>query len=248
MVADVQWFVAGAAVTFETAREAPVKQTRLDETADYAARREELRVAEVALMQQREKVAALRRQLPAGTPVADYEFSEGPRSLVDGDTPVTTVRLSELFSAPGRALVVQHVMYGKRQTSACPMCTMWVDGLDGVVRHITQNADFVVASAAEPAVLRAHARDRGWSNVRLLSCGDNTFQYDLAAEDEDGHQDSTVSVFTLDADGSPRHFYTCHPRMADEIAERGIDLLSPVWNLLDLTPDGRGDWYAALEY
>jgi predicted dithiol-disulfide oxidoreductase (DUF899 family) len=225
-----------------------VKQTRLDEPAEYAKRREELRQAEVDLMHHREKVASLRRQLPKGAPVEDYEFLEGPRRLADGDEPVTTVRLSELFSASDRALVVQHVMYGKAQTTPCPMCTMWVDGLNAVLPHIEQNADYVVASAADPEALRAHARTRGWTNVRPLSCGDNTFQYDLGAEDEEGVQDSTVSVFTLDPDGTPRHVYSCHPRMADDIAERGIDLLSPVWHLLDLTPHGRGDWYAELQY
>jgi predicted dithiol-disulfide oxidoreductase (DUF899 family) len=30
--------------------------------------------------------------------------------------------------------------------------------------------------------------------------------------------------------------------------QRGIDLLTPVYNVLDLTPGGRGDWYADLEY
>jgi predicted dithiol-disulfide oxidoreductase (DUF899 family) len=225
-----------------------MEQTRLNEPSEYSARREVLREAEVELMRQRERVADLRRRLPPGAAVADYEFLEGPRRLGDGDSPVTTVRLSELFSSPERALIVQHVMYGKQQTSPCPMCTMWVDGLDAVLPHIAQRADYVVAAAAEPVSLRAHARARGWGNVRLLSCGDNTFQYDFCAEDEEGNQNSTLSVFTLDADGRPRHFYSSHPQMADDINERGIDLLSPVWNVLDLTPQGRGDWYADLEY
>ena len=225
-----------------------MEQTRLNESAEYSARREELRKAEVELMRQREKVAALRRRLPPGTPVTDYEFLEGPRRLDDGDGPLTRVRLSQLFSSPKRALVVQHVMYGKRQTSPCPMCTMWVDGLDAVVSHIEQQADYVVASAADPVALRAHARTRGWEHVRLLSCAGNNFQYDFCAEDEEGNQNSTLSVFTLDADGRPRHFYSSHPQMADDVNERGIDLLSPVWNVLDLTPQGRGDWYAQLEY
>jgi predicted dithiol-disulfide oxidoreductase (DUF899 family) len=225
-----------------------VQQTRLEESADYSAQREELRQAEVELMRQREKVAALRRTLPQGAAVEDYEFLEGPRDLKDGDTPIRRTRLSELFSAPDRALVVQHVMYGKRQTSPCPMCTLWVDGLNGVAPHIERNVDFVLASAAEPAALRSHARARGWDNVRLLSCGDSAFQYDLSAEDEEGHQNSTFSVFTLDSDGTACHFYTCHPQMADDVSERGVDLLSPVWHLLDLTPHGRGDWYASLSY
>ena len=223
-------------------------QTRLEEPVEYASRREELRRAEVELMRQREKVAALRRGLPPGAPVQDYEFLEGPRDLDDGDEPVTTVRLSQLFSAPDRSLVVQHVMYGKKQEAPCPMCTLWVDGLNAVEHHIHRNADYVIASTADPAALRSHARARGWDHVRLLSCGDNTFQYDFEAEDGEGNQNSAVSVFTLDPDGSPRHFYTNHPQMADDVGERGIDLLSPVWHLLDLTPQGRGDWYAGLDY
>jgi len=222
--------------------------TRLEESPEYTARREDLRQAEVELMYQREKVAALRRSLPHGTAVEDYVFGEGPRDLTHGDNPITTVRLSELFSAPERVLVIQHMMFGKRQTSPCPMCTLWIDGLSGVAHHIAQNVDFAVAAAADPARLRDFARVRGWDNVRLLSCGESTFQYDLGAEDEQGNQDSTFSVFTLDPDRTPRHFYSCHPSLSDDINQRGIDLLSPVWNLLDLIPQGRGDWFASLDY
>jgi predicted dithiol-disulfide oxidoreductase (DUF899 family) len=57
-----------------------------------------------------------------------------------------------------------------------------------------------------------------------------------------------VSVFTQDNDGTLRHFYTAHPSMADDIRERGLDLLCPVYNILDLAPQGRGDWYADLGY
>lgn len=103
-------------------------------------------------------------------------------------------------------------------------------------------------SSCGPGGARAHARARRWSRLRLLSCGDSTFKYDLGSEDEEGGQDSTVSVFTRDADGTARHFYSAHPRMADDIAERGIDLLTPVWHLLDLTPGGRGDWYPDLDH
>jgi predicted dithiol-disulfide oxidoreductase (DUF899 family) len=223
-------------------------QTRLAEPADYAASREKLLQAEIALMRQREEVAALRRALPPGTAVPDYEFVEGPPFLSEGDEPVHTVRLSELFTAPDRPLVVYHLMYGKLQTTPCPMCTMWIDGLNGVARHVAQNVDFAVAAAADLPALRAHARARGWENVRLLSCGASTFQQDFGAEDDDGSQNSTVSVFTLDTDGSPRHFYTSHPQFDDDIRERGIDLLAPAWHILDITPQGRGDWYAGLDY
>jgi predicted dithiol-disulfide oxidoreductase (DUF899 family) len=223
-------------------------QTRLTESSEYAARRDELRQAEIELICQREHVASLRRNLPAGTAVDDYVFQEGPRQLDDGDDPVSTVRLSQLFTAPDRALCVYHLMYGKAQTSPCPMCTMWIDGLNGVAHHLAQNVDFVVVAAADVGPLRAHARARGWDRIRLLSGADNTFKHDLLSENADGAQDSTVSVFTLDLDGSPRHFYTAHPRMSEDVDQRGIDLLAPAWHVLDLTPRGRGDWYPGLDY
>ncbi|MFF4224727.1 DUF899 family protein [Streptomyces abikoensis] len=226
-----------------------LRQTRLPgESAEYLAAREELRLAEIELMRQREAVAARRRALPRGTPVDDYVFAEGPADLDAGDAPVREVALSGLFTAPDRPLIVYHFMYGKRQTEPCPMCTMWIDGYNGVAHHIARNADFVIAAAADPPTLREHARRRGWSRLRLLSCGDSRFKYDLGSEDEAGEQDSTLSVFTRDADGTVRHTYSAHPRLAEDIQERGIDLLSPVWHLLDLTPGGRGDWYPGLDY
>ena len=223
-------------------------QTRLTESAEYIARRDELRLAEIELMRQREHVAALRRQLPPGPPVTDYLFAEGPARLDDGDDQVSTVRLSELFTAPDRPLIIYHLMYGKAQTSPCPMCTMWIDGFNGIARHLAPNVDFAVAAAAEVGPLREHARARGWDQLRLLSCAGSTFKYDLGSEDAAGAQESTVSVFTLDPAGSPRHFYTAHPYLSQDIKERGIDLLAPVWHLLDLTPQGRDDWYAQLDY
>jgi predicted dithiol-disulfide oxidoreductase (DUF899 family) len=225
------------------------RQTNLkNESDDYLAKREELRLAEIELMRQRERVAERRRGLPPGAILQDYVFEEGPASLDAGDEPVRTVRLSELFTASNRPLVVYHLMYGKRQTKPCPMCTMWMDGWNGVAHHLAQNVDVVVAAAAGVPALRAHARARGWNRLRLLSCGSNTFKYDLRSENEEGKQDSTLSVINRDSDGTLRHFYTAHPSMAPDIRERGIDLLCAVWNILDLTPQGRGQWYASLNY
>jgi predicted dithiol-disulfide oxidoreductase (DUF899 family) len=36
--------------------------------------------------------------------------------------------------------------------------------------------------------------------------------------------------------------------MGPDIRERGIDLLTPFWHFLDITPQGRGNWYASLDY
>jgi len=225
------------------------RQTNLpNESGEYLAKREELRLAEIELMRQRERVAELRRRLPQGAIVQDYVFEEDPASLYNDDSPTRAVRLSELFIMPGRALVIYHLMYGKKQTRPCPMCTAWIDGFNGVAEHLAQNINLAIVAAADTPSLRAHARARGWKNLRLLSAGSSTFKYDLGSEDPEGNQDSTISVFSRARDGALSHVYSAHPRMASDVKERGIDLLSPIWHLLDLTPQGRGDWYARLEY
>ncbi len=225
------------------------RQTNLqNESSEYLAKREKLRLAEIDLMRQRERVAELRRGLPQGAPIQDYVFEEGPVNLNAGDTPVRTVRLSQLFTAPNRPVVIYHFMYGKKNTAPCPMCTLIIDGWNGVAHHLAQNVDVAIVAAADPPALRAHARARNWDNLRLLSCGANTFKYDMGSENRAGNQDSTVSVFTRDSDGTLRHFYTAHPSMAEDIKQRGLDLLCPVYNILDLTPQGRGDWYASFNY
>ena len=214
--------------------------TRLKQSDDYRRQREELRVAELDLIDHAERVAALRRKLPADTAVDDYQLVD----VASGDG----VRLSELFSAPDRSLIVYHFMYGKAQTEPCPLCTMWIDGYNAAAPHLTQSIDFAVVAAADPAAISAYAASRGWSNLRLLSAGDSTFKYDLGSEEADGTQTEWISVFTRGGDGSVRHVYSKGAQMADDRRERGIDLLTPVWNLLDLTPNGRPDWYPSLNY
>src|SRR5437762_6456491 len=225
------------------------RQTNLsNESAEYLSKREELRQAEIELRNQRERVAELRRALPPGATIQDYEFLEGPTSLDDGDEPLRTVRLSELFTGPDRSVVIYQFMYGKKQINPCPMCTAWIDSFNGVAHHLGQNVDLAIVAAADQRTLRAHARRRGWNRLRLLSAGESTFKYDFGSEDREGNQDSTISVFTRDAAGTLRHFYSGHPWLADDIKERGIDELNPIWNMLDLTPPGRGTFYASLDY
>jgi predicted dithiol-disulfide oxidoreductase (DUF899 family) len=200
----------------------------------YRKAREELRLAEVALRDRVEAVAAMRRALPPGPEVADYMFREGDR----------TVRLSELF-APGKPeLIVYHLMYWADDDEFCPMCSMWIDGFNGVARHVEQRVNFAVATLAPVEKLRAWATRRGWDHIRLLSDGDSAFARDTGAADSAGEPIETVLVFTKD--GTVRHRYTAHAYSHGEM--RGIDLLCPVWQLFDLLPSGRDDWNASNDY
>ena len=210
------------------------------ESAEYRKLRDELLEAEIALRDQRERVAALRRELPRDTPIGDYTFTEGPRDLAAGDGPVTEVKLSELV-AGDRPLLLMHFMFGGLQATPCPMCSMWADGYDGVVRHLSARAEFAVVVAGDLATFRQWARDRGWRNVRILSSEGTSFKRDLGTETESGQPIPAVSVFTRGEDGTPHHFYTGSAMVAPG-EFRGMDLLSPVWNFFDLLPEGRGDF------
>ncbi len=216
------------------------------ESAEYRKLRGELLEAEIALKEQVARVAELRRSLPTDTAVEDYEFEEGPRDLAE-DAPPARVHLSELFEDPEKPLILIHFMYGGAQKNPCPMCSMWADGYNAVARHVRERANFALVSEAPIGEMRSWAREGGWSELRLLSSLGSTLKQDLHMQDPDGSQHPGVSVFTLGADGKPRHFYTGEAVMAPE-HWNGVDLLSPVWNLFDLTPEGRGDWFPKLSY
>ncbi|WP_132117720.1 DUF899 family protein [Actinocrispum wychmicini] len=211
---------------------------------EYAAARIELDKAEHALHAEVARLAALRRDMPPGPVLADYVFDEGPRDL--GLTePVAKVRLVDVFGEHD-TLFVYHMMLAPGEQEACPMCSLWIDGLHGVSRHLTRHmALAVVAKAPLPAV-RTWANRRGWDGLRMLSSHGTAFNADMGAETEAGDQLPMVSVYRREGD-QVRHFYTQRANFMDN-AEGGFDLLSPVWHVLDLLPTGRGDWYGGNSY
>jgi len=216
------------------------------ESEAYRQARDSLLEAEIALRDQRERVAALRRKLPLDTKVDNYVFHEGPADI-ERDGPASEIRLSDLLGESDRPLIVYQYMYGGAQSEPCFMCTMWVDGFNGAAQHIGQNANIAVVAQAEIGLLRDWGRTRGWHNLRLLSSAGTSFKTDLQFADEADRQFPGVSVFGRAPDGSPCHFYSACAMMGPN-EFRGIDLLSPVWNLLDLTPIGRGNWVPSLAY
>ena len=218
-----------------------------NEPADYRAARDELLRAEADLRKHVETVAAMRRRLPVGGAVpADYVFDEGH----DGDS-FRRVRLSELFVRPQASLLLYNFMYGPKMATACPMCTSFLDALDGIAPHVMQRMNLAVVAKSPIQRLRAHARDRGWRHLRLLSSSGNTFNRDYAGENPDDSQNPVLHVFVRRGP-AVHHFYSTELAFAPTEPgqhPRHIDPVWPLWNLFDLTPEGRGeDWYPQLHY
>src|SRR3954453_13679071 len=225
------------------------------ESAEYRSARDRLLEQEIELRRATEAVAAARRELPPGGVVPeDYVFQgTGP----DGEP--TDVRLSDLF-APGRdSLAIYSFMFprdsgderpGPTEGEAsnlppaegpCPSCAGPLDQLDGMVEHASQHLNFaVVAKAPLPRVL-AFANERGWRRLRLLSSAGSTYNRDYLAETPEGEQRPMLTVFHRDGE-EIRHFWSSELFYApwDPGQDpRHVGTLEPLWNLLDLTPEGR---------
>jgi predicted dithiol-disulfide oxidoreductase (DUF899 family) len=235
------------------------------ESAEYRAARNRLLEQEIGLRRAMEAVAAARRQLPPGGVVPEnYVFqAQAP----DGG-PVA-VRLSELF-APGRdSLVIYSMMFPRAdddqrpgpaggQTALlplaegpCPSCVAFIDQLDGAAEHVSQRVNLAVVAKAPPERILTFGRERGWRRVRLLSTAGTAYSRDYLAELADGSQQPMLNVFHRDGD-TIRHFWGSELFYApvDPGQEtRHVGTIEPLWNMLDLIPEGRGtDWDEQLTY
>jgi hypothetical protein len=124
----------------------------------------------------------------------------------------------------------------------CPSCTSILDSLDGAAPHLAHPLNFVVVAKSDPARIGNFAQERGWRNLRLLSSRNNNYNRDYHAESPEGEQSPVLNVFTRDGDGI-RHRWATElmfaPREEGE-EPRHVDLIWPIWNVLDMTPGGRG--------
>ena len=210
-----------------------------NESREYREARDTLLAEEIELRRHIERVATMRRALPAGGEVArDYRFEgeHGP------------VRFADLFGDT-QTLAVYSYMFGPQRERPCPMCTSLLSAWDGEARDLEQRIALVVVARSPIDRLLAFKRERGWRYLTLLAdtSGDYTRDY-VSREDADV---SAFNVFTR-RDGTLRHFWA--QEMGGATADpgqdpRGAPDLMPLWTILDATPDGRGaDWYPKLDY
>ena len=231
------------------------------ESPEYRTARNELLAEEMELRRQIERVGARRRALPKGGLVKDDYVFEG---LLANEKP-GPLKLSELFEGKS-TLALYSFMYGLDRERPCPGCTHFLDSFDGVLRHASQTHLSVYIVAKSPlARIFAFARERGWDHLRFLSTASNDYDKDyfgdsLALSEAMRQQQDfkpgkewdmpMMNVFQRDGD-AVRHFWGSEmlyvPPEPDQ-DYRHNDLLDPLWNLLDLTPEGRAGFQPKVSY
>lgn len=207
----------------------------------YREARTALLAEEIELRRHIERVAARRRALPAGgEPPQDYPFTDQ-----DGNA----VTLSGLFGRHD-TLVTYFWMFGPERERACPMCTAFLGALDVPARDIMQRVAVAVIGRSPVERQAAFARERGWRNLRFYATAGDDFPRDYRGLAPDGSEWPALDVWVRRA-GAVRHFWGSELGGTADPGQdpRGAPDPTPLWNILDLTPAGRGtDWYPKLDY
>jgi predicted dithiol-disulfide oxidoreductase (DUF899 family) len=221
------------------------------ENDSYRRARNQLLQAEIELRRRVEEVAALRRQLPLGGEIPeDYIFEEGSADLNDSQT-VRQVSFSQLFQTGKDTLAIYSFMFGPKMKAACPNCSSIIDALNATAVHAAQRISLAVVAKSPLERIRNFARERGWNRLRLLSSAGNKFNRDYCGENAEEGQQPSLNVFVRRG-GKIHHFFHSELLLVPPEPgqnQRHVDMIWPLWNLLDFTPEGRGtDWYPSLTY
>ncbi|MBA3895890.1 MAG: DUF899 family protein [Sphingomonadaceae bacterium] len=211
-----------------------------NDSAEYREARTVLLAEEIELRRHIGRVAAQRRALPPGGEPRDYAFL---------DENGKTVGLADMFGAHD-TLVTYFWMYGPERVRPCPMCTSLLGSFDIPARDIVQRIAVAVIGRSPVSRQLAFARERGWRNLKFYQCVGDDFPKDYRGLAPDGSEWPALDVWVKDG-ATVRHFWAGESGGTQDPGQdpHGAPDPTPLWNILDLTPEGRGaDWYPKLEY
>lgn len=175
---------------------------------------------EFEILEKAKKLVALRKE-EGDTDVDDYTFQS-----VGGET-----RLSDLFADRDRLLVIHNMGQG------CRYCTLWADGINGVLEHLEDAMAVALVSKDPPETQRRMALDRGWG-FRMVSHGGGAYMADQCAMGDHANFPGAA----------------VYERRSGKIVRRGRtmfgpgDLYSPVWHFLGLAGLSESDWTPQFHY
>jgi predicted dithiol-disulfide oxidoreductase (DUF899 family) len=192
----------------------------------------------------RDQLSRERRALPWEKIEKAYVF-DGPRG---------SETLGDLFEKRSQ-LIVYHFMFSPDWDEGCAHCSFWADNFNGIVTHLNhRDVTFVAVSRAPLAKIEPFKKRMGWT-FKWVSSNESDFNYDLGVSfrpeelkggkvlynykmiDMDVTDREGTSVFYRDTSGTVFHTYSAYAR--------GIDLMNPAYNYLDLAPKGRDEDHLA---
>ncbi len=202
-----------------------------NESAAYRKARETLLKDEQELIDKTRALAEKRRQLPPGGRIKeDYTFEWASDGQVG-----RRVKVSELFGDKN-TLILYSWMFGPNWDKPCPSCTSLMDGFDRTWYSVSQDAAFAAIAKAPAEKINAWAKERGWSQIPLVSGFSSPFQADYRCQGENDDMQQPVMLVFIRRNGEIFHFWSTETMM------NHVDTVWPYWNLLDFTPEGRPNY------
>ena len=218
---------------------ATIESTKVVSPAEWLAARKQLLAKEKEFTRLRDELSRERREMPWEKVEKEYVF-DGPKGKET---------LADLFAGRSQ-LIVYHFMLGPEWKEGCPSCSFLADSFDAATVHLAQrDTSFAVVSRATLPEIQAFQKRMGWKFPWVSSNGSDfnrDFQvsvskeeaasgkaiYNYAPSNFPSEERPGLSVF-FRRDGEVFHTYSSYAR--------GLDILLPTYNFLDLTPKGRDE-------
>lgn len=207
--------------------------------SEWLTARKQLLVKEKEFTRLRDELSRQRREMPWEKVEKKYVF-EGANGAE---------MLADLFDGRSQ-LIVYHFMFGPGWKEGCPSCSYLADSFDGAIIHLAQrDTTFAVISRATLPEIDAFKKRMGWK-FKWMSSNGTDFNYDYQVSTGNGEKagssvyyNYTLTEFPSDErpglsvfskkDGEVYHTYSSYAR--------GLDILLPTYNLLDMTAKGRDE-------
>jgi predicted dithiol-disulfide oxidoreductase (DUF899 family) len=206
---------------------------------EWLAARKKFLAREKEFSRQRDELSRLRRELPWEKVEKKYVF-EGANG---------TETLADLFDGRSQLLVYQF-MFGPGWKEGCPSCSFLADAFDAIHPHITQrDTTFVAVSRATLPEIEAFKKRMGWK-FKWVSSNGTDFNYDYKvsfSKDEVASGKPLYNYGTIPAYGEEAPGASAFIKQGEEVFHtystyaRGLDILLPMYNWIDLTAKGRDE-------
>jgi predicted dithiol-disulfide oxidoreductase (DUF899 family) len=207
--------------------------------AEWLAARKELLRKEREFTHLRDELSRTRREMPWEKVEKQYVF-DGPNGKES---------LADLFEGR-RQLVIYHFMFGPGWKEGCPSCSYLADSFDGARIHLAhRDTSFLVVSRATFPEIEAFKKRMGWGFKWVSSNGtDFNFDYQVSrSKDEEANSKVYYNYEMMEFPAEERPGMSVFYKRGGEVFHtyssyaRGLDILLPTYNILDMTPKGRDE-------